>query len=339
MGGAGLALPVDVFQNTRLNPALHGMGPKGFRLQYPQFGYRTDGLSVGDAADLVGDLTRGNDNEDLAVRLARRFGGARREFGAEAGLAFFGGGFALNGFGEVEGTSIPNDALSTFVNSGGDVNDAPLDAQLDAYAFGYYSVGVAYANAVRLPRATLSTGVRVKRVDAYYAHKKAQGPSIASNTTGGVVNGSNIPGDKDFLRDSSVGVDLGAVYSFDKIKGFTVGAVVENFVQPTVRFASERPDNGGLRNDYVDPFRRALNLGTGYVYRRNLLFAADLIDVGNNAGRSELRTGVEVGLARSFAGRFGYNSRSGFTYGLAAGGFNIQLGGQLPVTVGTSVRF
>ncbi len=340
MGGAGLALPVDVFQNTRLNPALHAFGPKGLRLQYPQFGYRTQGLSLGEASDLVKDLTRGGSaNTDLALRLARRFGGDRREFGAEAGLAVFGGGFVLSGFGEVEGTSIPNAALRTFIRNGGDPNNAPLDAQLDAYAFGYTSVGLGYANAVQLPRARLALGGRLKSVRGYYAHKKAQGPSISSNTTGGVVNGSNIPAGDDYLNEGSVGLDLGAIYSLDRVRGLTLGAVVENAIAPKVRFDSERPDNGGLRPDYVDPFRTALNLGAGYAYRRNLLFAADAIDVGNRAGRAEFRTGVEIGLARAFAGRAGYNSRTGFTYGLAVGGFNIGLGGRSPVTIATSVRF
>lgn len=339
MGGAGLALPVDVFQNNRLNPALHGFGPKGFRLQYPRFGIRNDGISTGDVFDLLGDLTSGSVDDDLAIKLANQYGARRREFGAEAGLGFFGGGFALTGFTEAEVASIPNASLRQFIRNGGDLENAPLDAQLDAYGFGYTQIGVGYANAVQVPRATLALGLTIKTVRGYYAHKKVQGPTDPNNPSVSVGNGSGIDQNDDYVDETGVGVDLGAIYSIDRIKGLTFGAVVENAIQPNVRFGSERPNNGTFRSDYVDPFRTALNLGVGYQYRQNVLFAADLVDLGNRAGRAEGRIGVELGVSRQFAGRAGYNTRNGFTYGVALGGFNIQLGGNAPLTVGTSVRF
>lgn len=339
MGGAGLALPVDVFQNTRLNPALHGFGPKGFRLQYPRFGYRTDGISAGEVTDLLADIGGGGIDDEFAIELAREYGGRRREFGAEAGLALFGGGFALSGYGEIGVTSIPNQVLRDFVNSGGDVDQAPLGAQLDAYTFGYYTVGVGYANAVQLPRATLATGITVKSVRGYYAHKKVQGPTDLNNPQASVDNGADITGGDDYLDQGALGVDLGAIYSFDRVKGLTFGAVIENAIQPNVKFDSERPNDGPIVDDYVNPFKTAFNLGVGYQLRQNVLFAVDQIDVGNRAGRSEFRAGVELGLSRQFAARAGYNSRTGLTYGAAIGGFNIQLGGQAPLTIGTAVRF
>ena len=339
MGGAGLALPLDVFQNYRLNPAITAFGGKGFRLQYPQFGYRTDGLDLSDVTDLASDLTSGSGNENLAIRLARRYGGRDRDFGVTAGLGFFGGGFALSGEGEASVASRPNAVLKSFIGSGGDINNAPLDAQLDAYGFGYYQYAIGYANAVQLPKSRLATGIKVKQVRGYYAHKKAFGPSISGNTTGGVVNGSDVPGGEDFRDARAVGVDLGGIYSTDSLEGVYFGAVVENAVRPNVKFDSEAANNGTLRRDFVDPFATIFNFGLGYQYRQNVLLAADLVDIGNRAGRGEFRTGVELGFARAFAGRAGYNSRTGFTYGVAVGGFNVQLGGQQPITIGTTVRF
>lgn len=341
MGGAGLALPVDVFQNSRLNPALHGYGTRSFRFQFPQFGYRTDGISVSDVTDLGRRLSSGSGNEALAIRLARQYGERRRDFGVAANAAVFGGGFTAFGEGEASVASRPNAVLRQFIASGANPDNTPLDAQLDAYGFGYYSFGVGYANAVNLPRARFSTGIRVKQVRGYYAHKIANGPSIANNTTGGVGNGTDIPGNENTVDARGVGVDLGGIYSDQRLKGFTFGAVIENAVQPNIRFASQAPadEGGAIRRGFVNPFRTAFNTGVGYMYRENILGALDLVDLGNRAGRSELRAGIEVGLSRAFAARAGYNSRTGFTYGIAAGGFNLQLGGTSPVTIGTTVRF
>ena len=65
----------------------------------------------------------------------------------------------------------------------------------------------------------------------------------------------------------------------------------------------------------------------------------DFIDLGNSAGRQEVRYGAELALSRGFAVRAGYNSRTAFTYGLSLGGLNVQVGGQAPLTLASVIRF
>jgi len=339
MGGAGLALPIDFSQSTRYNPALLGFGGRGVDFTFPQLGYRANGIDLGDIQDYLGDIGSGGLDVGRLNEFARRFGRRTSEFGVNgnAGISF--GGFSFGGDGEAAVTMKPNAPLRAYNGSG----NVPANAQLDAYGFGYYSLNAGYGGKVRVPNGRLALGGTVKSVTGYYAHK------IAGNINGNTapVNGADISGGSDTIRKSGVGFDLGAVYSTEAMPNVYYGAVIENLVRPNVKFNRQLDGDNNLGGpgtapviaNGVDPFKTVTSVGVGAMLGRNILVAADLYDIGNNAGRSEFRSGVEFQVARGFALSAGYNSRSAISVGVSVFGFSVTLAGRQPLTVGAAVRF
>jgi hypothetical protein len=338
MGGAGLALPIDVGQNYRLNPAFLAFGTKTPTFQWPSLGYQLRGVSFGDLSDIVGDLGNGGVNASKVITIAQRFGDTNKVANAYADAGFRVGGFAVGGRGQVGINSIPNASLAAWSASGGGLGTLPLDARLDTYGYGSTQVDVSYGNTIRTKAGKLSLGFSTRTVQSYFAHKIADQNSIQNSNANGVVNGSGVAGD--FEKQTSFGLDLGVIYSPPKLDNLYFGMVMENLISPKIDFNFEAPGGGQpITAGGFDPFIRTTSFGVGFMSGDKLLLAADWVDVGNVAGRSETRYGAELALSKSFAIRAGYNSRSAFTYGLSVGGFNVQVGGNTPVTLTSIVRF
>lgn len=337
MGGAGLALPVDVGNNYRMNPAFLAFGSKAPTIQWPGVGYKLDGISLGNVSDIIGTIDKGGLDASGILQLARQYADSPKAVAFNANVGFRFGGLAIGGKGEAGINSIPNAVLQQWVQQGGDINNVPAGSRLDAYGFGYQQYEVGYGNSIRTKAGKFTIGANVRRIKAYYAHKFADQNTIQNNDQNGVQNGSGIVGD--FVTQESTGVDLGLLYNFPKMNNLYIGSVIENFIEPKIAFNYEAPGGGQpIVPGGFDPYKRTFNLGLGYVQDK-LLMAADLVDIGNNASGQELRYGAEYAVGKSAFIRAGYNSRTAFTYGLSIGGFNLQLGGKVPLSITSSVRF
>lgn len=338
MGGAGLALPIDINNNYRLNPAFLAFGSKNPSLMWPQFGYRLNGLGISDVNNLVGDLNQGGLESNKIIDIARRYSNSNKTIavGADFGVRF--AGFAISTRGELGLNTVPNAQLQNWAANGGNTANVDAGSRLDAYGYGYQQVEVGYGNSFRIPAGRLAIGGNLKKVTAYYAHKFADRDTIQNGNSGGVQNGSGIA--NDFAKGEALGLDLGVLYSPPKMDNTYVALVVNNFIEPNIVFPFQAPGTGAnpIDPNGFDPMKRTISAGVGHV-QGPLMLAADIVDFGNNAGLATTRYGAELSLGKGFAVRAGYNSRTAFTTGISIGGFNIQFGGNAPLSVNTVIRF
>lgn len=337
MGGAGLALPIDVANNYRMNPAFLAFGSKNPTIQWPGLGYKLDGVSLGQVNDIVGTIDEGGLDANGILTLARKYATNSKAVAFNGNVGFRFGGLAVGGSGQAGINSIPNAALQTWAQNGGDTNNVPSNGRLDAYGYGYQQLEVGYGNTIRTRAGKFTVGANLRRIKGYYAHKYADGTTIQNNDQNGVQNGSGITGD--FVTKEGTGVDLGLLYNLPNINNLYIGSVIENFIEPNIAFNYEAPGGGNpVVQDGFDPYKRTFNLGAGYVQDK-LLMAADLVDIGNNAGGQQLRYGAEYAISKTIFLRAGYNSQTAMTYGLSINGFNLQLGGKVPLSLTTVIRF
>jgi hypothetical protein len=336
MGGAGLALPFDIGNNYRLNPAFLAFGSKAPTFQWPGLGYRIDGIGVSDVSDITGELSNGGLDANKIIDIGRRFGddNINLALGVDFGLRL--AGVAIGARGQLGINTVPNADLRNWANSGQPNSAIPATAQLDAYGFGYQQFEVGYGNAVRTPQGRFAIGVNTKRITGYFAHQIASGSALSSGNTNLISNGSNIPAGQDFLQQEGFSADVGLLYSPKGMNNLYIAAVIENFIEPGIDFDIQGAGTGAFGQ--LQPFKRAFSTGFGLM-QKNLLLAADFIDLGNGSGRAESRYGAELSIGRGFAVRAGYNTRTAFTYGLSLGGLNIQVGGNTPLSLGTVFRF
>jgi hypothetical protein len=337
MGGAGLALPVDTGNNYRMNPAFLAFGSKAPTIQWPGIGFKLDGISIGNVRDVVGDIDQGGLDASGILELARKYADGPKTLGLNANLGLRFAGLALGVKGEAGVNSLPNAQLQQWVQSGGDPTNVPAGSRLDAYGYGYQQFEVGYGNSVRTKMGKLTVGANLRRIKAYYAHKYADQNTINNNDQSGVQNGSGIIGD--YATQESTGVDLGVLYNLPNAENFYIGTVIENFIEPNIAFNYEAPGGGQpIVPRGFDPYKRTFNIGVGYVQDK-FLMAADLVDIGNNAGGQQLRYGAEFAVSKNVFLRAGYNSLTAFTYGLSIGSFNLQLGGKAPLSLTSAIRF
>lgn len=344
MGGAGLALPFNIPNNYRLNPALLGKNRQGFNFEWPSVGYSTEGVSFNDIRDLLGNVNEGAISVSELRQYGLDFGRRTNFFGANLGLGFTVSGFAAFGFGEAAVETIPNEALRQY--DGG--NTVPAGSQLDAYGLGYYTIGAAFGRSIPVKEGDLSVGATLKSVRGYYAHKKAvyvsgQGSDIDAN----IGNGSAIPAGQDTINESGFGADLGFLYSPAGTRLLPhFGLVIENAIRPRMRFDREAPGtaalddpNAVLRQDDIDPFRTSVNIGAGAFVTDNIMVAVDWIDVTNNAKKRQLALGAEFVVSNSFGAGVGYNSKQGFSIGVNVFGLYLSVADKRTTNVGYGFRF
>lgn len=338
LAGAGIALPLDVYENHVLNPALLGLAGRRFRLGVPYIGYHTDRISLGQVNDLIGDVNSGGVEDDQVVKLARKYGENTKEFGLSAGLGLSGGEFAFSGRAEALVRSVPNPQLRAFLATGNDnYEDVPIDARLDAYGLGYYETDTSYGHALALRGGNrLSLGATLRTISAFYAHKIADADAIGGD--GGVRNGSEVADGDDVIQRSSFGVDFGGVAAFQKLPGATFGFNVRNLVEPNITFVRTMPNTDfPLRQD-LRPFRREIGVGAAYV-KPHYLFALDAVDLGNHAGAAGVRFGAEYSFSKYLAVRSGYDTRSSFVVGLCVGGINAAISANGTTSIVSTLRF
>ncbi len=339
MAGAGLALPIDIGQNHRLNPAMLGYSRARLTFQYPSFGYHLSGLTMSDIKDKFGNLGKGGVNDDKLVDIARTLGSRTTSLGVDLSLGIEMGGLSLDAEGSANISTVPNPYLVTDSQ-----NITPTDTrdQLDAFGFTEYQVGVSYGKVIKTSNGHFSMGATVKAVTAFYAHKFVNGTTITTGT-GPVASGPEI-GSGDYNKQSSAGVDLGFLYDAGANSNVYYGMTITNFVEPSISFTHFVPVTAGgatteVRGDNINPFKRSYNLGVGGVVGGKILLAADLYDFGNQNGDSQLRLGAEYAIGHGFAVRTGYNTITGWAVGFSVLGVNFAYASNSQLTAALGVKF
>ncbi|MFS8859794.1 conjugal transfer protein TraF, partial [Synechococcus sp. H60.1] len=178
----------------------------------------------------------------------------------------------------------------------------------------------------------LAVGVRQRNLKLYYTHYFANQDALQERQS--AERASELQG-RDYREFSATGIDLGFLWRPTGDQTYTLALVVENFVEPNIRFqATDR--NGQIFN--FKPLKRTYNAGVAVELETGSLIAVDFIDIGNNAGKGEIRLGYEQRLGR-IALRTGYASKTGWTAGLGIGGFNLAYSDTLPVVVSRTLNF
>lgn len=332
MGGAGLALLRNPAAQSYLNPAAIAY-VRGFRLGMGGFDVGVRGASLNDLFDAL-KLRQGSAIDiDEGARWLRRFADEDTSLTVTGDFGLIVNGFGLSVGGVVETRFLPNDSLRNWARTSGDPSNIPLDSRGDIIAIAAVSLPDIMGG-IRLPLqgGELAIGARVRTMRVFYTHYFADGNTLRA---GDQATRAPELGGRDFLEKRTTGVDLGIIWKPESAIPYTIALVVENAVEPDVRFDATDRNGNPVR---LQPMRRAVHVGFAAETEVGTLFALDLIDVGNRTGRGELRIGTEQRLG-PLRIRSGYASRTGWTAGLGIGGFNFAYSREFPMQVSRSLVF
>jgi hypothetical protein len=333
MAGAGFAFPNSFGGRGYRNPALFGLRTE-VKFFWPRFDASARGIGFSDLNDLV-DLGGGGAlNADTLGGFARTFGDRTSEFGLGSALGLQFGAFAIDFGGQAAGTTIPNAALQDWVESGSNLLSLPANAQLDGYGLGSYEAGLSAAREIISSSGIkLAVGGRAKFVRAYYTHSLATSAEILNG--GSVLAGEM--GGRESISDAGFGFDAGVHFTPKDRNGAYGGVLISNLIAPEVSFAALTPGTSPTL-DGVIAFPRTVDGGLGFISGQ-VLFAADVVDAFNAAGRQDLRFGGEYLFAGRLALRGGVSSREGVVFGAGLGDFNFAFGARMPIEAGYAIRF
>jgi len=332
MGGAGLAVIRRPTAQSFQNPAVIAY-VQGFRFGAGNIDTTARGASLsrllddlevrqGSAADITtaAGLLRKYAREDTRLLLTGDFG-----------IIASGVGISVGGI--VDARLLPNAPLQTWARTDDNPINIPANARADVIAVGVVSLPD-ITTGVRLPspQGDLAVGVRLRNLKLYYTHYFANQAQLQAGQN--ATRAPELQG-RDYREFSATGIDLGFLWRPTGDKTYTLALVVENFVEPNIRFqATDR--NGQIFN--FKPLKRSYHAGVAVELETGSLIAVDFIDIGNNVGKGEIRLGYEQRLGR-IALRTGYASKTGWTAGLGIGGFNIAYSDTLPVVVSRTLNF
>lgn len=333
MGGAGLALGNDPFGPGARNPAWLALNPRSY-FSWPSLRYDLEGIRFGDLDKVFRTSGSGSgvlDTEGLG-RIARTFG----DRNVEAGASFAIGGqfnrFALDIRAEGSVLTNPNGSLQNWVRAGSDLTAVPADAFLDGYGLGVIDFGLSLGHELKAPEGKFAIGGRFKIVQSFYSHYVVDNNAIVA---GGSAQAPEMNG-KSLLRKTGVGIDAGVHYASTKHPGWSGALLVNNLIEPNIRFDARRPVLGGTER--IRPVVRTVDLGLAFD-KGPWLAAVDLIDAFNSGSRRDLRLGGEVHAGRWLAVRAGWGSLSGPTVGVGVAGFNLAFSRRFPIDASFALRF
>lgn len=332
MGGAGLALGTDISRSGARNPAWHALKPQT-RFFWPDLRFDLNGVNFGSFDEFFNSSSSGSLDTASLGKLARTFGDRRVEAGLNFSLGGQFGAFGLDFASEGFVTTIPNQSLRTWVGAGSNLAAVPADARLDGYGIGLAELGFVGGHVIPSEKDEIAVGGRLKIVRSYFTHYLADAVAIVS---GGSAAAPEMGGDK-VKEKNGFGLDAGLQWNSKATPGLMGALVVNNLLEPNVKFDTFGPGVGGA-SQRVKPFARSLDLGLGFD-KGPWVAAVDIVDLGNNAGRQELRYGAEVHAGRWVAVRAGYGSRTGWTIGAGLAGFNIAYSGRYPLEASYAFRF
>ncbi|MFQ3611193.1 MAG: conjugal transfer protein TraF [Fimbriimonadales bacterium] len=331
MGGAGIAVLRRPERQASLNPAAVAY-VKSFRIGAGSIDTSARGASL---RTLIDDLDVGSGSAaDLATTasLLRKFARRDTQLVLTGDLGLFANGFGISVGGLLDARLLPNEALRTWARTDGNPATIPNTARGDLIAVSAFSLPDVTAG-VRFTAddGELAVGAKIRFLRFYYTHYLAQGAQLQGNAG---VRAPELQG-RNYIERSATGIDLGFIWRPAGNATYTIAGVIENFVEPNVRFEATDRDGQVFR---FKPFERTYHLGVAFDLETGTLFVMDLVDIGNNAGRGEIRAGVEQRFGR-FALRTGYASRTGWTAGVGLGGFNLAYSEQFPVVVSRTLKF
>jgi hypothetical protein len=332
MGGAGLAVIRRPTAQSFQNPAVIAY-VQGFRFGAGNIDTTSRGASF---SRLLDDLeVRQGSAADIATAagLLRKYAREDTRLLLTGDLGVIASGVGISVGGIVDARLIPNAPLQNWARTNGNIANIPNDARADVIAVGVVSLPD-ITTGVRLPspQGDLAVGVRLRNLKLYYTHYFADQAQLQAGQS--ATRAPELQG-RDFREFSATGVDLGFLWRPTGDQTYTLALVVENFVEPNIRFqATDR--NGQVFN--FKPLKRSYHAGVAVELETGSLIAVDFIDIGNNVGKGEIRLGYEQRLGR-IALRTGYASKTGWTAGLGIGGFNIAYSDTLPVVVSRTLNF
>jgi hypothetical protein len=332
MGGAGLAVIRRPTAQSFQNPAVIAY-VQGFRFGAGNIDTTARGASL---SRLLDDLeVRQGSAADIATAagLLRKYAREDTRLLITGDLGIIASGVGVSVGGIVDARLLPNAPLQTWARTDGNPINIPANAQADVIAVGVVSLPD-ITTGVRLPspQGDLAVGVRLRNLKLYYTHYFANQAQLQAGQN--ATRAPELQG-RDYREFSATGVDLGFLWRPTGDKTYTLALVVENFVEPNIRFqATDR--NGQTFN--FKPLKRSYHAGVAVELETGSLIAVDFIDIGNSVGKGEIRLGYEQRLGR-IALRTGYASKTGWTAGLGIGGFNLAYSDTLPVVVSRTLNF
>jgi len=332
MGGAGLAVIRRPTAQAFQNPAVIAY-VQGFRFGAGNIDTTARGASL---SRLLDDLeVRQGSAADIATAagLLRKYAREDTRLLITGDLGIIASGVGISVGGILDARLLPNAPLQTWARTDGNPINIPANAQADVIAVGVVSLPD-ITTGVRLPspQGDLAVGVRLRNLKLYYTHYFADQTQLQAGQN--ATRAPELQG-RDYREFSATGIDLGFLWRPTGDQTYTLALVVENFVEPNIRFqATDR--NGQIFN--FKPLKRAYHAGVAIELETGSLIAVDFIDIGNNVGKGEIRLGYEQRLGR-IALRTGYASKTGWTAGLGIGGFNIAYSDTLPVVVSRTLNF
>ena len=332
MGGAGLAVIRRPTAQSFQNPAVIAY-VQGFRFGAGNIDTTSRGASF---SRLLDDLeVRQGSAADIATAagLLRKYAREDTRLLVTGDLGIIASGVGISVGGILDARLLPNAPLQTWARTDGNIANIPANARADVIAVGVVSLPD-ITTGVRLPspQGDLAVGVRLRNLKLYYTHYFADQAQLQAGQN--ATRAPELQG-RDYREFSATGVDLGFLWRPTGDQTYTLALVVENFVEPNIRFqATDR--NGQAFN--FKPLKRTYNAGLAVELETGSLIAVDFIDIGNNAGKGEIRLGYEQRLGR-IALRTGYASKTGWTAGLGIGGFNLAYSDTLPVVVSRTLNF
>jgi hypothetical protein len=332
MGGAGLAVIRRPTAQSFQNPAVIAY-VQGFRFGAGNIDTTSRGASF---SRLLDDLeVRQGSAADIATAagLLRKYAREDTRLLLTGDLGVIASGVGISVGGIVDARLIPNAPLQNWARTNGNIANIPNDARADVIAVGVVSLPD-ITTGVRLPspQGDLAVGVRLRNLKLYYTHYFADQAQLQAG--GSATRAPELQG-RDFREFSATGVDLGFLWRPTGDQTYTLALVVENFVEPNIRF--QATDRVGQVFNFK-PLKRSYHAGVAVELETGSLIAVDFIDIGNNVGKGEIRLGYEQRLGR-IALRTGYASKTGWTAGLGIGGFNIAYSDTLPVVVSRTLNF
>ncbi len=329
MGGAGLA--TGEVQSADINPAFLADSGMRFGVQWPNIDTRVNGAaSVGDAIDLLG---RSKLSAGKALELIDALGSGPTTLDASVTAGVDLPLVDLRANAAVRTVITPNSAFSDWVN-GGMTGPLPTDASADIAAAGLVTLpSVGFGTYVPgLPGRT-AVGVRLKPTQAYYTRYTFDATNLDED---GRPKATLAPemGGKEYLKATSVGADLGVMFTPDNAPNLHLAAVVNNLIEPkAISFRDGSPFGDELQ---VAP--RTVSVGAAWV-NELVTLAVDAVDITSNFDRAHLRVGAEMRGPLGLALRGGYNTKNGFTAGLGLGSFGVAFSKRTPVMFSHAVSF
>lgn len=377
MGGAGIALGDDLGTTAVLNPAAPAVMGQRFRLIFPGLDFHSTGASFGDLTDSISKLSDGS--TDDALDLVSDFGThpTKLSFSSVAGFAGTTGvtveGEAqgiitpgpetakwatvvrtfdssdLNSFQPqnysalIDNTNLSNAVANWHLTSGtpNTADNAVAEAAFDAYLGEVSANGVQASLVYALPAVQVSRGLTTRGgrlwvgANTKFLHSEARTWQVvgasdsfsydgASRLTGVDMSFDAVEGP--VLKSTSLKVDVGAIYKPNNSM-LQYGFVINNFIEP---------DLDGITDMQAE---RTLSVGIAAVPNRNLVLAADIVNInGANGENASLRFGGEFRLGRLFAARAGY-SGSKWTYGAQVFGLNVSWAGRSAQLLANVLKF